>query len=171
MKKRKTIWVVLGLILVVGVVAWALMPAKEEARYQGKTVKEWFNEIPVTRPAGGTINVGSGVVVKPNAMQVLKKEAIPFLLGELKKTESSTHSWIFSWLNRLSGGRIMSDEDRGLRVFCCFVELGPDARDALPVLIEMARISKTARPLGPTSMATDILINVFPEAAAKAGIK
>jgi hypothetical protein len=142
MKKHRTIWTVLALIVVVGAVGWFIMPKKEEAKYQGKTVREWFESIPhpdsTPLPTASAVMVIAGGVSydhpRETAMLALKKEAIPFLLHQMKTIHSKSHNAIFSALNRLSDGRVMSDSERQYRILYCFIELGSDANEAIPEL-------------------------------------
>jgi hypothetical protein len=55
----------------------------------------------------------------------------------MKAIQSKSHNAIFSSLNRLSGGRVMSDSERRYRIMYCFAELGSDAQEAIPELNEM----------------------------------
>jgi hypothetical protein len=158
----------LVLIVVVGMAGWFLMPAKDEPRYEGKTVKEWFNEIPVTRTGDNSYTIGQAST-QYTAMICLKEQAVPFLLKEIKKTDSSGHGihrLVYSWLNRLSGDYIMSDQERRIRILQCFHRIGLSLKEAKPELIEMARAPKYS-----STLAQQILQRYYPDAATEAGIK
>jgi HEAT repeat protein len=147
MKKRRKIWMVLALIVVVALGGWFLMPAKEEPKYEGKTVKEWFDAIDLNiQPVYDVDHLDLPPLNHDPSfygIKALKKEAAPCLLQELKKSNSTFHNVVFSWLSRLSPGRFRSDDDRRRRVWSCFEQLGPDAADAIPELIEMAKDPRT----------------------------
>jgi hypothetical protein len=162
MKKHHSIWMMIALIVGVGVTGWFLMPVKEEPRYQGKTVKEWFNEIPVTKTGANLWGVTLSGPHFP-AIMVLRKEAVPFLLNEMRKSDSKVHNLVFSLLVRLPGVHVMDDEERAFRVFQSFAFLGAEAKDAVPELSEIVRTRKTP------GMAPQILAII--EAAKKEELK
>jgi hypothetical protein len=83
MKKRRSIWMMMALIVVVALAGWYMLSVKEEPRYQGKTVNEWFwaisTKTSVPNQFGVTFN-DPGVVGVVN----LGTNAVPFLMSKYR---------------------------------------------------------------------------------------
>jgi hypothetical protein len=137
MKGHGTTWLVLGAILAVAVFSWLVMPVKEEARYEGRTVKEWFLAISTDSRGYGRLSIKAN---DPAIYEItaIGSNAVPFLMGEYRLRKSRVQDAIDEFANRWLRLGILTENDRSFRIRVCLELLGQKAESAVPELIEMA---------------------------------
>jgi hypothetical protein len=130
LKRKWKIWVAAAVVVVVGIVWWGLR--EPEPSYEGKTVNEWFSEIDLSPAGQGT--AGPAFL----AIKAMGTNAIPFLRSKYRETNSKSHIRVAGWLGRFPRLKKMYDDDRYDRAYLCLLNLGADAQDAAPELIEVS---------------------------------
>jgi len=160
-RRWKFAWASFG-ICILSVMVWRANFTVGEATYKGKTAAEWFHSIDMTRISYKTPTPQNRSAFK--ALKAMKEDAVPEMLHELSADDLPYHYEICACLSRITHGQIQSVPQNVEQICYGFRALGPNAKDAVPELVEMSRES------GPGSMSALVLNQIDPEAGPRAGL-
>ena len=123
----------------VAFLVWHILP--QEPRYEGRTFGEWFGEVRIA----GNLKDEPGRDPALIAIKAMGPDAARRIAMMMRLLNGTPYADCRKQVARVAPSVTAGDAARLDRCFLCLVELGPDAEEAVPELIELARSNDVKR--------------------------
>jgi hypothetical protein len=165
--RRRRIFIVLASCVLLGIGVFAFWPGEREPEYNGKKLSEWLRVVYGQSVSADSLKMATD---SETAVRQIGTNALPFLLKWIQ-VDPKLPAWreklfIFVYyrtFNRRAKYAILerldSPELRSARAMWAFKTLGPDARAAVPDLVNVAKNQRTG-----ASAAVTVLGYIGPDA-------